>query len=985
MKLCKILIVALLVTFCLSQAALAATVTITKDRDSNIRVWNTFFGFRVGDPIYEGWLPAGNTLTVSSSWWATDLSVAQDTPTGPAEHSIGAVQEKSEGVYELAELNTWLGENFGFTPQLLADLAHTASGPPLFVAIDISEFLFSGAAVPPGTPVSVVTGEADDLPGYLIGTTPISFDPNEGWVNPDPYTGTLEVIGEITIAAPGENMGFNFMYMGYITQDDPSWVGSKHPDYPYQHIWELDIHDWGDAEIISDVDVVEPWVIYPGYIQVVPPPDWASEGVTYGRYGYEANPGAEITAGGGSLGIDWRANGKIPAVVPGHVELTYKDVPVSQQMPTMIVDREPNELTFSFDYLGYTYVGGDYPYEHSWELNITQWDPQLMYISDLEIEAPHIVPGYVEIIPPPNWFGGSWFIKRYGYEANTGDEITNEGKYTDWKVKAKTPQVVPGNVYLTENGTQVSATMETMVVAEDKKLSPFLMIDTLDEWQNAYDQGKVLPLDLAQWDNHWMQWLLYHDPETEPYPTTEFSPTTLYTWDGNGAGGYEPNDAGLVMAWGDVAPGDFAAAWQLKYNKDPDLTNCIITVTVTPPQFGPNSAITQVSLGLQNNPMVGGPMRAWYWNCGAPGSGMPLVWNQPNTIKIDTSKTGVTAATPTASSYMNNPGFNLKQVMWIICDENGNWVGGPSPAPGPGNWMFLWNYWHWLMITPKTTVEKGIYKKWSQPPVPADANSDPPVIIGWDEYSDFQFPPIVADDWQCEDDRPVTDVHWWGSFIGWTQPHPPPVMPQAFHLGIWTNVKDPDPCDLLTFSHPGTLVWENYCTKYVWNFAGYDRDPRSYVPGIDPCEPGDDAAMDSCFQFTQLLSEDEWFFQEPNDDPCDPQIYWLSIAPVFNAADYSDPNFYQWGWKTRQHYFEDDAVRIEDVSPAWPISLHAKWLQGTPIQWPDWPDPEGETWDLAFELTTNDPGKVNPADLDDSGWVDFHDFALFAQLWLTDP
>ncbi|MFH1371903.1 MAG: hypothetical protein ABII09_11555 [Planctomycetota bacterium] len=981
MKPLRILILVLLVTICISQAAFAAKVTILKNRDSNITVWNTFFGFRIGDPIYTGTLPAGTPLIITSNWWATDLSVEQDVVGNLADHSIGAVQEKAPGVYELAELNTWLGRNFGFTPQLLADLGHFVAGPLLYIAVDINEFLLSGVPVPPpGTILTVIGGEIPVLPGYVVGNVPISFDPGQGWVNPAPYFGDIGVIGFIEIAAPGQNMSFDFTYMGYITQDDPGWVGSKHPDYPYQHIWQLDIHDWDDAEIISDIDVIEPWVIYPGYIQIVPPSNWGSEGVTYGRYGYESNPGAEITAGGGSLGIDWRVNGKVPAVVPGHVELTYKNVPVSQQMPTMIVDREANELTFSFDYVGYTNVGGNYPYEHSWELNITEWDPQLMYINDLEIEAPHVIPGYVEVIPPPTWHVGPWYIGRYSYEANPGDEIVNEGKYTDWKVRAKTPYVVPGTVYLTKDGQQISQTMETLVVAEDKKLSPSLMIDTLSEWENAFDGGKILPVDPLQWDDHMMQWELYG---TEPYPTTEFMPPQeLYVYGGGGGGGYEPNDAGLVMAWGDTgSDGDYASAWKVKYNKDPDLTNCIITVTVTAPQTSPlppNAQINQVSLGLQNNPMVGGPMRAWYWNCGAVGSGAPIIWNQPTTIRIDTSLTGVGAATPTASAYMNNPGFNLTNVQWIILDENGSMVGGPTGAPGPGGWMFLWNYWHWLMITPKTTIDKGVYKKYSQPPVPVDINTDPPVIIGWDEWSDFIGPNVVADDWPCQDDRPVTDIHWWGSFIGWTQPHPPPIMPQAFHLGIWTNVPDPDPLDPASFSHPGQLIWQNYCDNYVWNFTGYDRDPRMLPPKMDPCEPGGDFPMDSCFQFTQMLSEDEWFFQEPND-PC--QIYWLSITPVWNAADYADPNFYPWGWKTRPHTFEDDGVVMQPMP--WPPMVGlTTWSSGTPIKFPPYPDPEGITWDLAFELTTNIPGEPD-ADLDKSGIVDLYDFAIFADQWLT--
>lgn len=380
-------------------------------------------------------------------------------------------------------------------------------------------------------------------------------------------------------------------------------------------------------------------------------------------------------------------------------------------------------------------------------------------------------------------------------------------------------------------------------------------------------------------------------------------------------------------------------------------------------------------------------MRAWYWKCGPAGSGAPIIWNTSTTITIDTSKTGVTAATPTATNYTNNPAFNLKTVMYVVLDENGNWVGGPNPIPGPGGpAMFLWNYWHRLTITPNTTVYKGYYTKWSQPPVALDPHADPPIIIGWDEYSDYEYPPFVADDWECKDDRPITDIHWWGSFIGWTQPHPPPIMPRAFHLGIWTDVPK-DPANPDSFSHPGVLIWENYCDNYVWNFAGYDRDPRNYPPGVEPPnEVGFDEPMDTCFQFNQLLSQDEWFYQEPGNEPDKPRIYWLSIAPIFNPWDYDNADFYRWGWKTRRPEWNDDAVRIMAVSDAsglvhWPPMIGSVWNSGTPIKWPEDSD-EQYSWDVAFELTTNEPGPPD-ADLNNDGTVNFKDLAILADQWLT--
>ncbi len=512
------------------------------------------------------------------------------------------------------------------------------------------------------------------------------------------------------------------------------------------------------------------------------------------------------------------------------------------------------------------------------------------------------------------------------------------------------------------------ATVEIVIGETNAKCKPYFKIDSQTEWESALSSGHVYAMEEEDWEYYMLQWE-YCTVQGDPYPDNTFREArppegSLYVYGGGGGGGggaLDPCDAGLVMYWGNPPDGEYSSAWKYDYLKDPDLSNCTISVAVTAPPW-----VNVVSFGLENPPVPGGPIRAWYWNCGAAGSGAPITWSTPTIITIDTSKTGVTAATPTASAYANNPGFNIKNVQWLIVDEDANWVGGGTPAPAPGSGMIgMWNYWHWLTISPKTTLSKGYYTKWSQPPVVIDENM-PPTISGWDEQSTFEPINIVADDWQCNDERPVTDIHWWGSFINWTQPYPPPVMPQAFHIGIWTD----DPCDFPgDFSHPAMLVWENYCTSYVWNFAGYDKDPR---------EGHGTMQEDSCFQFNQLLSQDQWFYQQPSDDPCHPRVYWLSIAPIWGGT--TPP--YQWGWKSRPHFFNDDAVVIQGVNPI-PLGIGSAWMTGYPIQWPAWPDPEGISWDMSFELSTNEPDTTyNPMDFDKDGIVNFIDFAAFAQEWL---
>lgn len=240
---------------------------------------------------------------------------------------------------------------------------------------------------------------------------------------------------------------------------------------------------------------------------------------------------------------------------------------------------------------------------------------------------------------------------------------------------------------------------------------------------------------------------------------------------------------------------------------------------------------------------------------------------------------------------------------------------------------------------------------------------------------------VIADDWLCKDERPIKGIHWWGSFKGWTEPNcapPPEEMPDAFHIGIWTDVPDPDPCDTNTFSHPGELVWEKISDCYVWSFAGYDLDPR----GID--------GNDACFKFDQLLSQDEWFYQNPNGG--DGTVYWLSIAAI---CDGNTPE-YPWGWKTRPHFYSDDAVHIATLDGGeWPPAIGSVWESGEPIQYP-----EGTSWDMAFVLTANRKymprrrrwprtswtvrEELMAADIYEDGRIDFKDLAVSANYWLEE-
>ncbi len=211
--------------------------------------------------------------------------------------------------------------------------------------------------------------------------------------------------------------------------------------------------------------------------------------------------------------------------------------------------------------------------------------------------------------------------------------------------------------------------------------------------------------------------------------------------------------------------------------------------------------------------------------------------------------------------------------------------------------------------------------KWAQPPLVHENPDVPfsPFFYGWDVRSEYDGT-FVADDWFCKSARPVTDIHWWGSYTDWDSAFPPPVAPHAFHIGVWTDVPKSEETD---WSHPGEMIWE-------WIVPRAELHER--VVG-DDFHPEFMSKPDSCFRYDFFIPEEQWFHQEK-----DSTIYWLSIAALYEEA----PDSFVWGWKTREHFFHDDAVFVYD--PVQP-KIGDVIIKSEPI---------AEKWDLAFVLTTTE-------------------------------
>ena len=216
------------------------------------------------------------------------------------------------------------------------------------------------------------------------------------------------------------------------------------------------------------------------------------------------------------------------------------------------------------------------------------------------------------------------------------------------------------------------------------------------------------------------------------------------------------------------------------------------------------------------------------------------------------------------------------------------------------------------------------------------------------EQTELFIQRLVADDWKCERQTPVTAIAWWGSYINYyyepcTGPStiPPPISPDYFLLQIWDDV--PANVDL-PYSHPNDVIWEYKAYDYDEVLVGYDKHPifspdPPPIPGYEPV-----------FRYSVRLPKERWFRQKDVND-----IYWLSVVAVYTPD--NDP-YYDWGWTNHKHVFGDDAVEggwVWDPVESW--------------HWEPLYDQTGKSEDMSFVLFTV-PGCFPACHDDYFKWLD---------------
>ena len=179
---------------------------------------------------------------------------------------------------------------------------------------------------------------------------------------------------------------------------------------------------------------------------------------------------------------------------------------------------------------------------------------------------------------------------------------------------------------------------------------------------------------------------------------------------------------------------------------------------------------------------------------------------------------------------------------------------------------------------------------------------------------------IMADNWFCYNPKPVTGIRWWGAYADWDSLMPPENAPDYFHIGIWTHTTEDE---VYEFTHPGELIREWFLERsQVQEMAA-----KSFYDSETMEKPG------SVFQYQFNIEPDAWFYQEGESN-----IYWIHIAAVYDEI----PDCHHWGWLTREHYYHEDAERINLPNDPHPGAMFE---EGVPI---------GSYRDMAFILFTNE-------------------------------
>lgn len=219
------------------------------------------------------------------------------------------------------------------------------------------------------------------------------------------------------------------------------------------------------------------------------------------------------------------------------------------------------------------------------------------------------------------------------------------------------------------------------------------------------------------------------------------------------------------------------------------------------------------------------------------------------------------------------------------------------------------------------------------------------------DVSNVQF--MLADDFECTSSGEITNIHFWGSFLGDVLPEEGPGG-LIFDISIWSDV--PAGVDA-PYSHPGVKLWEKtfhpgqYSAGQIW----YVQEGEWWhEPGSGVWTPGADHGI---YQFDFYPPAGEAFLQE--GEPQAPVVYWLAVKYRYEGT-----SSFQFGWKTTPEPWNDDACYFDPNNPSifWTDLVYEP-----PHPWSD-PQLEMTSVNLAFALSGGSDLESDWGDAPDPGY-----------------
>lgn len=195
-----------------------------KTKDVNFKIFSTVFGIRAVTLVDEDLTAGTKKIYTVRKLFYTDISTQQSFITKTAQLDIttndyGSViaDAQNPGEFTMPDFNGGIVPLVGDGIQVLVpDLVNDTTD--LYVFTDMRKWISSGASAPQvGSVFDIVNGTSPLLPGVEVGLAPLTFDPNFGFVNSQPFTGDVSQFGITGFTAVPEASSLTFVGAGCLT------------------------------------------------------------------------------------------------------------------------------------------------------------------------------------------------------------------------------------------------------------------------------------------------------------------------------------------------------------------------------------------------------------------------------------------------------------------------------------------------------------------------------------------------------------------------------------------------------------------------------------------------------------------------------------------------------------------------------------------------------------------------------------------------